>query len=280
MSIESYIWKEKRFTRDRQEKQIEFKMIDMDESQLQYIYDHCKQMLYNKSIKNPGRMIVLQNIAKQLDLCRAELAYRYFLSLETKNKERIYSSNSLMSELRNISGQIDDNTYIGDVMNVPSEYSKAKLKYLKEACKDALGLFDHSKITRPFLCNMGIYLSQRETKEINNDLIAYGLNPNKFTLLEKIENHIKVPLNLKENQFLRINPKGLNATEFMEMINMKAYKGPHACKYSDLSTGQLKALLNKVLYALEECVQNHANRWSTLMAQIEEVAKYKQFNLE
>lgn len=279
MSINSYIWKDKRLTRDRQEKQVEIRMIDMEEYQLQCMYDHCKQMLYNKSVKNPGRMIVLQHISDQLEYCRAELAYRYFLSLTNKNGDPLYSSDSLMTELRNITGQIDDNVYLGDVMSVPSEYSKAKLKYLKEACKDALGLFDHSKITKPFLCDMGIYLSQKEMKEINDDLISYGLNPNKFTILEKIENHIKVPLNLREGQTLRINPKGLNATEFSAMINMKTYRGPYACKYSDLSTNQLQALINKVLYALEERIQFHANRWSTLMSQIEEVAEYKHFKL-
>ena len=279
MSINSYIWKEKRLTRDRQEKQVEFKMVDMEETQLQYMYDHCKQMLYNKSTKYPGRMIVLQHIAEQLEYCRAELTLRYFLSLCNKNNEPLYSTDSLMAELRNITGQVDDNVYLGDVMSVPSEYSKTRLKHLKEACKDALGLFDHSKITKPFLCDVGVYLSQKEMKEINNDLISYGLNPNKFTLLEKIENHIKVPLNLREDQILRINPKGLNATEFSDMINMKTYKGPYTCKYSDLSTGQLKALLSKVLYALEEKVQFHANRWNTLMSQIEEVAEYKHFKL-
>jgi hypothetical protein len=164
-------------------------------------------------------------------------------------------------------------------MSVPSEYSKVKLRYLKEACKDALGLFDHSKITQSFLCDMGVYLSQKELKEIDADLVSYGLNPNKYTLLQKIENHIKVPLNLKENQTLRINPKGLNASEFRDMINMKHYKGPNTCRYSDLSSGQLKTLLTKVLYALEAKVQYHIKTWGQLMSQIEEVAEYKHFKL-
>ena len=280
MSINSYIWKEKRLTRDRSEKQLEYRMVDMEEEQLQFIYNHCKQMLYNENSKSKGRMIVLNRIAEQLDYCRAELAYRYFLSLENgKTGEPLYSADSLMTELRNITGQIDDNYYLGDVMSVPSEYSKVKLKYLKEACKDALGLFDHSKITQSFLCDMGVYLSQKELKEIDSDLVSYGLNPNKFTLLQKIENHIKVPLNLKENQSLRINPKGLNATEFRDMINMKHYKGPNTCRYSDLSTGQLKTLLTKVLYALEAKVQYHIKTWGQLMSQIEEVAEYKHFKL-
>lgn len=281
MSINSYVWKDRRMSRDRQEKQVEIRMIDMTEEQLQYVYNHCKQMLYNENSKNRGRMIVLNRIAEQLDYCRAELAYRYFLSLRNeKTGEPLYSADSLMTELRNITGQVDDNFYLGDVMSVPSEYSKVKLKDLKEACKDALGLFDHSKITQSFLCDMGVYLSQRELKEIDTDLESYGLNPNKFTLLQKIENHIKIPLNLKENQVLRINPKGLNATEFSAMINMKGYKGPNACKYSDLSTNQLKALLSKVLYALEAKVQYHIKTWSKLMSQIEEVAEYKQIKLD
>lgn len=279
MSINSYIWKEKRLTYDRTEKQVEFKMIDMTEDQLQYIYNHCKQMLYNEHPKYPGRLIVLQHISEQLDYCRAELAYRYFLSLNNKDGEPLYSPDSLITELRNITGQVDDNYYLGDVMSVPSEYSKVRLRYLKEACKDALGLFDHSKITKPFLCDLGVYLSQKELKEINEDILSYGLNPHKFSLAQKIENHIKTPLTLREDQVLRINPKGLTASEFRDMINMKNYRGATACKYSDLTTGQLKTLLGKVLYALEAKVQQHANRWSTLMSQIEEVAEYKHFKL-
>jgi hypothetical protein len=86
-----------------------------------------------------------------------------------------------MTELRNITGQIDDNVYLGDVMSVPSEYSKAKLKYLKEACKDALGLFDHSKITKPFLCDMGIYLSQ---KEMNDEYISNIVDNKPFWIID------------------------------------------------------------------------------------------------
>lgn len=279
MSINSYIWKERRLTFDRTEKQVEFKMVDMDENQLQYIYNHCKQMLYNEHPKYPGRLIVLQHISEQLEYCRAELAYRYFLSLNNKNGDPLYSTDSLITELRNITGQVDDNYYLGDVMSVPSEYSKVRLKYLKEACKDALGLFDHSKITKPFLYDLGVYLSQKELQEINDDIISYGRNPNEFSLTQKIENHIKTPLTLKEDQVIRINPKGLTAMEFRHMINMKNYKGPTTCKYSDLTTGQLQTLLSKVLYALEARVQIHANKWSTLMAQIEEVAEYKHFKL-
>ena len=49
MSINSYIWKEKRLTRDRSEKQVEYRMIDMDEEQLQFIYTHCKHSRSRKS---------------------------------------------------------------------------------------------------------------------------------------------------------------------------------------------------------------------------------------
>lgn len=276
MSIDSYIWKDRRIG----DQQIEIKMVDMEEEQLQICYDHCKEMLYNKDSKNPGRMIVMQNIAEQLDCCRAELAFRYFLSLTNANGEPLYSVDSLMTELRNITGQVDDEYLLSDVMTVPAEYSKVKLKYLKLACKDALGVFDHSKISMPFICNLGVYLTQREAKEIDDDLKSYGLNPNKFTLQQKIENHIKVPLNIYKTNILRVNPKGLNASELRDMVNMKHYKGRSRCKYSDLSTNQLKTLLSKVLYALEDRTQRQASQWSSIMSQIEEVAEYKHYKLD
>jgi hypothetical protein len=78
---------------------------------------------------------------------------------------------------------------------------------------------------------------------------------------------------------LKINPKGLTESELRDMMNMKHYKGRNACKYSDLSSSQLRTLLSKVLYALEERTRYQVNKWKEIMYQIEEVAKYNKFKL-
>ena len=90
-NLEKYVWKDRRLTADRNEKQIEYKMINLNELQLNVAYNQCKQMLYNQDVKNPGRMAVLDNIQKQLVYCNAELAVRYFKTLKDK-RVPIYST--------------------------------------------------------------------------------------------------------------------------------------------------------------------------------------------
>lgn len=278
--INSYVWRDKRLTNNKEERQVEIKMVDMDPDQLQIIYNHCKEMLYNTDQKNPGRMIVLDQIAKQLDYCRAELALRWFQTLKDSNGNYLYTSESLMVELRNWVNNcnVDEQCYLKDFLQVPSEYNYVKVKDLEDACRDSLGSFDHSKISFSFIYNLGIYLTQEELRSIDNDLKEHGLNPDSYTLQTKINNHIQVPLNIF-NATIAINPKGLTMSEFRDMITMKHYKGYKMCKYSALTTSQLSTLCNKVLYALEDKIKWQAGKWKIIMAQIEEVAQFKHYKL-
>jgi hypothetical protein len=125
---------------------------------------------------------------------------------------------------------------------------------------------------------LGIFLTQEELKEIDDDIRAAGLNPDSYTLQSKINNHIKLPLNIL-NEELHVNPKGLSGVEFRDMINMKRLKGWKMCKYSSLSTSQLRTLRSKVLCALEDRTKWQAKKWKEIMGQIEEVAKYKHYKL-
>ena len=278
--INSYVWRDKRLTNSRSERQVEIKMVDMDHDQLQSIYDHCKEMLYNTDQKNPGRMIVLEQIAKQLDCCRAELALRWFQTLKDSNGNFLYTSDSLMIELRNWVNNcnVSEDCYLKDFLQVPSEFNYVKVKYLQEACRDMLGSFDHSKISFSFIYNLGIYLTQEELKSIDSDLKERGLNPDSYTLQTKITNHIQIPLNVPDNA-ITINPKGLTMSEFRDMVHIKHFKGFKMCKYSSLTTSQLSTLANKVLYALEDKIKWQAGKWKIIMAQIEEVAQFKNYNL-
>jgi hypothetical protein len=63
------------------------------------------------------------------------------------------------------------------------------------------------------------------------------------------------------------------------MINMKRLRGWKMCKYSSLSTSQLRTLRSKVLCALEYRTKWQAKKWKEIMGQIEEVAKYKHYKL-
>lgn len=278
--LDTYVWKDARLTHNKAETQLQTKMVDMDEDQLQMIYDHCKEMLYNTDPSNLGRMIVIDQIVKQLDYCGAELALRWFKTLQDQKGNYIYSNETLMSELRSWMSEFepDDSYTLKDFVSVPAEYRNVKITSLQLACRDALGSFDHSKITHSFIYNMGIFLTQEELKEIDDDLRAAGLNPDSYTLQAKINNHIKLPLSVM-NVELRVNPKGLSGTELQDMINLKRIRGWKMCKYSSLSTSQLRTLRSKVLCALEDRTKHQAKKWKEIMGQIEEVAKYKHFKL-
>jgi len=278
--LDTYVWKDARLTHNKAETQLQTKMVDMDEDQLQMIYDHCKEMLYNTDPSNLGRMIVIDQIVKQLDYCGAELALRWFKTLQDQKGNYIYSNETLMSELRSWMSEFepDDSYTLKDFVSVPAEYRNVKITSLQLACRDALGSFDHSKITHSFIYNMGIFLTQEELKEIDDDLREAGLNPDSYTLQAKINNHIKLPLSVM-NVELRVNPKGLSGTELQDMINLKRIRGWKMCKYSSLSTSQLRTLRSKVLCALEDRTKHQAKKWKEIMGQIEEVAKYKHFKL-
>ena len=199
---------------------------------------------------------------------------------EDKDGNYIYSNETLMSELRSWTDGCDpsENYTLKDLVQVPAEYRNVSLNSLQLACRDALGSFDHSKITHSFIYKMGIFLTQEELREIDSDLKDQGLNPDNYTLQTKIENHIKLPLNVL-NVDLKVNPKGLSGTEFRDMINIKHLKGYRMCKYSVLTTSQLRTLRSKVLCALEDRTKWQAKKWKEIMSQIEEVAKYKHFKL-
>lgn len=284
-NINSYVWKDARLTHDKNEQQVETKLVDMDEDQLQMVYSHCKEMLYNTDIKNEGRLVLIDRINDQYNKCGAELALRWFLTLTNSTTNApLYTSDSLYNELRGYTRSIpdynDDEKYrLKDILEVPASFSNVLIKDLMDACKDALGIFNHSKITYSFIYSqLGVYLTQEELKEIDKDLAIAGLDPEKITLQRKIENHVKLPLGLINTE-IKINPKGLTGSELRDLVNMKKYKGFRACKYSELTTSQLQTLRSKVLFSLEARTMLQAKKWKEIMTQIEEVAKYKKYKL-
>ena len=284
-NINSYVWRDARLTHDKNEQQVETKLVDMDEDQLQMVYSHCKEMLYNTDPKNEGRLVLIDKLNEQYDKCGAELALRWFKTLvNSATGAPLYTSDSLYREIqgwiKSIPDYNDDEKYqLKHILEVPASYGNVLIKDLMDACKDALGIFNHSKITYSFIYSqLGVYLTQEELKEIDKDLTIAGLDPEKITLQAKIENHVKLPLGLI-NTVIKINPKGLTGTELRDLVNMKKFKGYRACKYSELTTSQLQTLRSKVIFALEARTMLQAKKWKEIMTQIEEVAKYKKYKL-
>lgn len=38
--------------------------MDLSQSELSEHYSHCKQMLYNKDVRHPGKIVIKENIGK------------------------------------------------------------------------------------------------------------------------------------------------------------------------------------------------------------------------
>ena len=267
VDINSFIWKgNKTIDSSGKYKQTEKKLTAMSEYEINECYDHCKTMLFNKDIQNPGRYVVLESIAEQKDRIGAELFLRY---VEQKsNLSRFTLLGSINEFLKNNRETLKNyKPIVGDVFSsVPSEFTKVPLNLVIDGCLDRLGTFNKKHITRTFILKQGIWLTPSESKELI-ELNSDGTSKDRLEV-------IRERLNIKEIEKLYINSKGLNYTQMRSMLNIKPNK-----KYMDLTTSQLETLRYRILFNLEETVKEHISAWERRMEEIEMVANYKGFKI-
>lgn len=260
-----YIWKgAKLVDADGNITQESKKLIDMSEDELNICYSHCKTMLFNQDPQNPGRYLVLKMIAEQKDKLGTELFLRY---IEQNYNFTRFTLLTSINEFLNNNKELAKSyklTVAEAIPSAPTEYLKIPLSLIIDGCLDRLGTFDKSKITRTFILKQGIWLTPTESKEIFTDIDP---SINKLDVLRE-------RLNLKEHERLYLNSKGLNYTQMRAMLTLKPNK-----KYSDLTTVQLETLRYRLLFNLEEEIQQHINSWEERMKQIEEIAEYKNIKL-
>lgn len=267
VDIESFIWKgNKVLDATGKYRQTEKKLTDMSEYEINECYDHCKTMLFNKDVLNPGRYVVLETIADQKDKVGAELCIRY--TSEKYGWSR-FTLLGMVSEFLENNKEIFKNykPTIGDMFSgLPNEFVKIPLNLLVDGCLDRLGAFNKKHITRTFILKQGIWLTPTESKElIENDETG--------AVRDRLE-VVRERLGIKEIEKLYINSKGLNYTQMRAMLNIKPNK-----KYMDLTTSQLETLRNRILFNLEEAVKDHIVAWERRMEEIEMVAEFKGFRI-
>lgn len=264
VDINTFIWKGNKVLDEQGKyKQTEKKLTAMIEYELNECYDHCKTMLFNKDIQNPGRYVVLETIADQKDKCGAELFLRY---VDQKNNlSRFTLLGSINEFLKNNKEAFKNyKPVVGDVFSgVPNEFTKIPLSMIIDGCLDRLGTFNKKHITRTFILKQGIWLTPAESKE----LAESGETRDRLEV-------IRERLNIKDIEKLYINSKGLNYTQMRAMLNIKPNK-----KYMDLTTHQLETLRYRILFSLEETVKDHIAAWEKRMEEIESVAEFKGFKL-
>lgn len=267
--INSFIWKgHKVLDENGKYNQSEQKLIDMTESELKTCYEHCKIMLFNNDLQNPGRHIVLEIIADQRDRCGAELFLRFIEQNESLNISRFNLIGSINEFLKNNKEALKNTKPTLDVMfeNIPNEFEKILISLVMDGCLDRLGIFNKKHITRTFILKQGIWLTPEESR----DLIEYDESGNLIDRLSVIRER----LNIKDIEKLYLNPKGLNYGQMRAMLNIKPNR-----KYMDLTTLQLETLRNRMLFNLEETVKNHIEAWERRMEEIQMVMDFKGYKL-
>jgi len=267
VDLNSFIWKgHKVLDASGKYKQSEQRLIDMGEQELNACYDHCKTMLFNKDLQNPGRYLVLEIIAEQRDRCGAELFLRH---VEQENDLSRFTLIGMINSFLTLNKEALKGTKPALKLafsNMPDEFQNISLTLVMDGCLDRLGVFNKKHITRTFILKQGIWLTPTESK----DLIEYGPDGNTIDRLLVIRER----LNIKEIEKLYINSKGLNYTQMRGMLNIKPNK-----KYMDLTTLQLETLRNRILFNLEETVKEHITAWERRMEEIEMVLESKGINI-
>lgn len=257
--INSFVWKgHKVLDANGKYKQTEQKLVTMGEQELKACYDHCKTMLFNKDLQNPGRYLVLEIIADQRDRCGAELFLRH---VEQENELSRYTLIGMINSFLTLNKEILKGTKPALKLafsNMPDEYQNISLHLVMDGCLDRLGVFNKKHITRTFILKQGIWLTSVEAK----DLVEYDQFGNLVDRLLVIRER----LNIKDIEKLYLNAKGLNYTQMRGMLNIKPNK-----KYMDLTTLQLETLRNRILFNLEETVKDHIVAWERRMEEIEMV---------
>lgn len=270
-NTETYVWKGPKVNGVQKE----YLLKDCDQETLQKYYDHCKQMLYNKDEKNPGRLVLIDLVKHQIQCCRAELLVRWLLSNHKITRQRC---RDLIQEIIDANPNeltIDDikSRPIVDIMpGIPLEYEQVPISMVKDACTYIAGTFNNSHITKNFILRMGLHFTQKEMQTpwpeglYKKDPIT-GKAMNRLELVKKMEG-------LNPAIMLKVNDNGLTYAEFRSMNRLRREK------YELLTSDQLTLLSTKVLYRFQDQCKVQAEQWLAKMHEIEEVAEAKGYTLE
>lgn len=257
--INSLVWKDK--------SGMNIRLMDISQNELNRYHRHCEQMLTNRDIYKPGKLVIRENIQKCWDSCNAELFARYLMhDCETDIK-----TNKDLLDFINVQRKVN-NVDVEDSISVlftglPPIYEKVTVGKLMDVCFDKLDVLNKKMITDKFIIAQGIWLTDEEKRELT-ELEAGGKIRNRMEV-------IKERLCLNPDIRLRVSPTGLSFAEFRALIQLSDLP-----RISSLSTIALKTLRDKVLLLLDNDLDYHINKWMKIKKDIERVAEYKNWNLD
>lgn len=273
-NVKSFIWKGAKEIVNGVVNQTEIRLYDATPEQLQSFLNHCYSMLYSSDKVNPGRYTLLDIIEEQREKCNAELYLRYLENLYMPGERPKYPRFLYLQDIKNslnLNKEILPKDKWKDVTievltnGIPEEFRSLTIDTVLDACLDTLGQFDKKHITLNFLAKMGLWFTPEDMKNLT-EKDESGKNRDRLEV-------IKERLGLKASTKLHVDPKGLNYSEFRAMTTLKSKK------YSDLTTDQLVTLRNKVLFRLEDIVNEHVTSWENRIDQILKVADARNITL-
>lgn len=251
-SIESLTWIDKSGN--------SIKLMTASPEDLQKWYKHCYEMLYNVSPWYPGKYVVRENIHKTWDACNTELFVRYLLhdcntDIKTNKDILDYINSQRAAYNRDILNESISILFNG----LEPIFEKVTVGRLMDACFDKLDVLNKKMITDKFILSQGIWLTDEEKVELT-ETDKNGQTRNRMEV-------IKERLCLNPDVKLRISPTGLSFAEFRSLVQLSSLP-----KISSLSTIALKTLRDKILLLLDNDLNYHIDKWSTLMNNIKRVA--------
>ena len=256
--LNQYVWKSKDGKTIR--------LLDMSKEELQKIYNHANDMLYNTNKYTPGKLQVKKNIRTLISHCNAELLKRYIL--HECNIDILKSPIEVVQFIRDNkkSNNLADTDSVTTLFShLPKELECVTLDLLLSACLDQLDLINRKMISDNFILSQGIWLTEAEKV----DLTEYDENGQVRPWMEVIKERLLLP-NIK----LRVDPRGFSYAEFRSLIHLTPLP-----KISSLPTDTLRLLRDKVFILLDADTDYHINKWEIIKSNIEKVAEYKKISL-
>ena len=256
--LNQYVWKSKDGKTIR--------LLDMSKEELQKIYNHANDMLYNTNKYTPGKLQVKKNIRTLISHCNAELLKRYIL--HECNIDILKSPIEVVQFIRDNkkSNNLADTDSVTTLFShLPKEFESVTLDLLLSACLDQLDLINRKMISDNFILSQGIWLTESEKV----DLTEYDENGQVRPWMEVIKERLLLP-NIK----LRVDPRGFSYAEFRSLIHLTPLPN-----ISSLPTDTLRLLRDKVFILLDADTDYHINKWEIIKSNIEKVAEYKKISL-
>lgn len=242
------------------------RLIDMSVDELQKCYTHALDMLYRNTNYKFGKYVVRENIHKIYNACNAELLHRF---IQHELNVDIFKTNRDILDYINRfkeANHLTNNNNITDMFDgIPKEYEELTIGDLVKSCLDTLEPVNRRLISNEFIMSLGVWLTDEDKK----DLTEYDSRGKLIPWLQVMRERLFIT-----GGFFKIVPSGLSYQELRSLINLESHT-----KVSAIPSATLRLLRDKILLMLDQDLEYHIKKWTEIQQRIEEVAKYKGWEL-